>query len=121
MLIRWDTLLIAAAVAGGSMLIENSHRVDTGAPDDEVVAAAPAACTDTRVEASTAAQPTISQRSDDGAQVAHDDAAPVGAAHLLGTVTRYSAACPAPPPCAPCAPCSWRSLMRADLPRRPRR
>jgi hypothetical protein len=41
---RWDVLLAAAALAGGSMLIERSHRVDTGAPD-EAVASAPADCT----------------------------------------------------------------------------
>jgi hypothetical protein len=35
---RWDAILLATAVAGGSMLIENSHRLDTGAPDEEVVA-----------------------------------------------------------------------------------
>jgi len=39
MVARWDAILVAASVAGGSMLIENSHRVDTGAPDEEVVAA----------------------------------------------------------------------------------
>jgi hypothetical protein len=38
MVARWDVLLLAAALAGGSMLIENSHRLDTGAPDEEVVA-----------------------------------------------------------------------------------
>lgn len=38
MVLRWDAILVAAAVAGGSMLIENSHRLDTGAPDEEVVA-----------------------------------------------------------------------------------
>jgi hypothetical protein len=42
---RWDMLLAIAAVAGGTMLIEDSHRVDTGAPDDEVTASAPADCT----------------------------------------------------------------------------
>jgi len=39
MIARWDVLLLAAALAGGSMLIENSHRLDTGAPDDESVGA----------------------------------------------------------------------------------
>ena len=39
MAIRWDALLLAGALAGGSMLIENSHRLDTGAPDVEIVAA----------------------------------------------------------------------------------
>jgi hypothetical protein len=38
MVLRWDVIVVAAAVAGGSMLIENSHRLDTGAPDEEVVA-----------------------------------------------------------------------------------
>jgi hypothetical protein len=38
MLGRWDAILLAAAVGGCSLLIENSHRVDTGAPDEEVVA-----------------------------------------------------------------------------------
>jgi hypothetical protein len=37
MVARWDAILLATAVAGGSMLIENSHRLDTGAPDEEVV------------------------------------------------------------------------------------
>jgi hypothetical protein len=45
MVARWDALLVAAAVAGGSMLIENSHRLDTGAPDEEVVAIS--TCSDT--------------------------------------------------------------------------
>jgi hypothetical protein len=44
MLARWDALLLAATVAGGSMLIENSHRLDTGAPDDDVVAIHEATC-----------------------------------------------------------------------------
>jgi hypothetical protein len=52
MLIKWDTLLVAAALIGGSVLIENSHRVDTGTPDDEIMASAPAACIDTQVTAS---------------------------------------------------------------------
>ena len=47
MLIKWDTLLIAVAVAGGAVLIENSHRIDTGLPDDDVTASAPAACIET--------------------------------------------------------------------------
>jgi hypothetical protein len=38
MVARWDVVLLAAVLAGGSMLIENSHRLDTGAPDEEVVA-----------------------------------------------------------------------------------
>ena len=39
MAVRWDTLLLAGMLAGGSVLIENSHRLDTGAPDEEVVGA----------------------------------------------------------------------------------
>ena len=39
MLARLDVLVVALSVAGGSMLIENSHRLDTGAPDEEIVAA----------------------------------------------------------------------------------
>ncbi len=39
MAVRWDAILLATAVAGGSMLIENSHRLDTGAPDEEAIAA----------------------------------------------------------------------------------
>jgi hypothetical protein len=39
MVVRWDVLLLAGVLAGGSMLIENSHRLDTGAPDQETVAA----------------------------------------------------------------------------------
>jgi hypothetical protein len=38
MIARWDVLLLAAAVAGGSMLIENSRRLDTGAPNEEAEA-----------------------------------------------------------------------------------
>ena len=39
MVARWDVLLLAGVLAGGSMLIERSHRLDTGAPDEEMVAA----------------------------------------------------------------------------------
>ena len=39
MVARWDALLLAGVLAGGSMVIENSHRLDTGAPDEEIVAA----------------------------------------------------------------------------------
>jgi len=39
MVVRWNALLLAGVLAGGSMLIENSHRFDTGAPDVEIVAA----------------------------------------------------------------------------------
>ena len=39
MVARWNALLLAGALAGGWMLIENSHRLDTGAPDEAVIAA----------------------------------------------------------------------------------
>jgi len=39
MVARWNVLLLAGVLAGGSMLIERSHRLDTGAPDEEIVAA----------------------------------------------------------------------------------
>ena len=38
MVARWDVMFLAAVLGGGSMLIENSHRLDTGAPDEEMVA-----------------------------------------------------------------------------------
>jgi hypothetical protein len=41
MIARLDALVIALSVAGGSMLIENNHRLDTGAPDEGLVAAPP--------------------------------------------------------------------------------
>jgi hypothetical protein len=39
MVARWDALLLAGVLVGGSMVIEHSHRLDTGAPDEEIVAA----------------------------------------------------------------------------------
>jgi len=47
MVARWDALLLAATVLGGSMAIENSHRVDTGAPDEDLTAAP--ACIDAQI------------------------------------------------------------------------
>ena len=40
MIARWDVLLVAAVIAGASMMIENSHRVDTGLADDAMAAPA---------------------------------------------------------------------------------
>src|SRR5262249_27511271 len=37
--VRWDAVLVAAALAGGTVLIEHSHRLDAGAPDEAVAAA----------------------------------------------------------------------------------
>jgi hypothetical protein len=71
MLIKWDTLLVAVAVLGGSVLIENSHRIDTGMPDDEVTATAPAACIDTQVGLALASG---NQAADDGPDTARDSA-----------------------------------------------
>ncbi len=39
MVVRWDVMLLAAVLAGASMLIESSNRLDTGAPDEEIVGA----------------------------------------------------------------------------------
>jgi hypothetical protein len=39
---KWDLLIMAFAAAGSWILAENCHRIDLGAPDDNVVAAAPA-------------------------------------------------------------------------------
>jgi hypothetical protein len=72
MLIKWDTLLIAIAVAGGSVLIENSHRIDTGAPDNEVVASPP----DTCVTATLHWDRPTANASDDGYEVVSDSATP---------------------------------------------
>jgi hypothetical protein len=38
MVARWDAILLATVLAGGAVLIENNHRLDMGAPDEEVVA-----------------------------------------------------------------------------------
>jgi hypothetical protein len=40
---KWDAVVLAATLLGGSVVIESSHRVDTGAPDD-VIGAAASAC-----------------------------------------------------------------------------
>jgi hypothetical protein len=71
---KWDLLILAFAAAGSWMLAEHSHRIDLGASDDSVVAAAPAAC-DARASV-YASQPTI-MAIDEGYQVASDDAGPV--------------------------------------------
>jgi hypothetical protein len=42
MVARWDVLLVAAVLSGGSVMIENSHRVDTGLADAPAAAALPA-------------------------------------------------------------------------------
>ena len=39
MVVKWDALLLVGVLAGGWTLIERSHRLDTGVPDEEVVAA----------------------------------------------------------------------------------
>ncbi len=46
MIARWDTLLLAAVLSGGSMLIEHSHRIDTAMADDTPALPA-SACPDT--------------------------------------------------------------------------
>ena len=42
---RWDVLLVAAIVSGGSLWIESSQRIDTGAPDDGQAASSARLCT----------------------------------------------------------------------------
>ena len=43
---KWDAVVLAVTLLGGSVMIESSHRVDTGAPDDVVAAAPTNACDD---------------------------------------------------------------------------
>jgi hypothetical protein len=71
MLARWDTLLVAIALAGGSVLIENSHRVDTGAPDDEVAATASDTCSSVSATAFYGDGATAS-RADEPSQTVQD-------------------------------------------------
>jgi hypothetical protein len=72
MVVRWDALLLAATVAGSSMLIENSHRLDTGAPDEEVVASS--TCRDDQVAARNGWNRRMLADSDDSVEVASGDA-----------------------------------------------
>jgi hypothetical protein len=72
MVVRWDALLLAAVVAGGSMLIENSHRLDTGAPDEEVVASS--TCGDDQVATRYGWNSRTVLDSNDGVEVASGDA-----------------------------------------------
>jgi hypothetical protein len=72
---KWDLLILAFAAAGSWMLAENSHRVDLGVPDDDVIAVAPAACSDVRASLYGPSQPTI-MMVDEGFQVASDNAGP---------------------------------------------
>ena len=44
MVARLDAVILALTVLGGSVMIEDSRRVDTGAPDDGLVAAAASEC-----------------------------------------------------------------------------
>ncbi|HEY2135135.1 MAG TPA: hypothetical protein VGH49_04565 [Xanthobacteraceae bacterium] len=46
MFARLDAFVVALSVLGGSVALENSHRLDTGAPDDGLVASASTACED---------------------------------------------------------------------------
>jgi hypothetical protein len=72
MVVRWDALLLAATMAGGSMLIENSHRLDTGAPDEEVMASS--TCRDDQVAARYGWNRRMLADSDDRVEVASGDA-----------------------------------------------
>ena len=44
MLARLDAVALALALLAGAMAIEDSHRIDAGAPDDGLVASAPGVC-----------------------------------------------------------------------------
>ena len=71
MAIRWDALILASVLAGGSMLIENSHRLDTGAPDEEIVAASMCdSVAGERYAWKPFTQPTTSEDGDDTASAA---------------------------------------------------
>jgi hypothetical protein len=72
MVVRWNALLLAAVVAGGSMLIESSHRLDTGAPDDQVVASS--TCHDDQLAMRYGWNRRALVDSDDGVEVAGGDA-----------------------------------------------
>jgi hypothetical protein len=72
MVVRWDALLLAAVVAGGSMLIESSHRLDTGAPDEEVVASS--TCHDDQLAMRYGWNRRALVDSDDGVEVAGGEA-----------------------------------------------
>ncbi len=72
---KWDLLIMAVAAAGSWMLAENSHRIDLGAPDDDVVAVAPTTCSDVRASLYDLNQPTI-MTVDEGFQVTGDNAGP---------------------------------------------
>ncbi len=54
MIARWDTLLLAAVLSVGAMLIEHSHRVDAGAGDDAFASCSEGACEDVQNSAPTA-------------------------------------------------------------------
>jgi len=77
MAIRWDALILAGVLAGGSMLIENSHRLDTGAPDEEIVAAS---MCDSVAGERYAWKPFTQPTSDDGDDTASAAQAPSGCA-----------------------------------------
>jgi hypothetical protein len=77
MILKWDALLLGAVLLGGSMLIENSHRIDTGSADE--VAALPA-CTEPsgdRADASSSSDDVSSVRF--SVSAAADDDATLGA------------------------------------------
>jgi hypothetical protein len=79
---KWDLVIMAFAAAGSWVLAENTHRIDLGAPDDEVVAAVPAPC-DMRASLYGWNQSTI-MIVDEGFQVATDASPsppPPGCAH----------------------------------------
>jgi hypothetical protein len=74
---RWDVLVVAATLLGGSMMIESSHRVDTGAPDDAFAAAPLTACDDSRAYQAPGLTRSTEPGNDEGYSVSpSDDVAP---------------------------------------------
>jgi hypothetical protein len=82
MFARWEVLLLAAALAGAAMLIENSHRLDAGAPDDDVdvVATSSATCADQDVTAHNVWNRSLMIEGAEGFELSTDSPTPSGCA-----------------------------------------
>ena len=77
---KWDVVVLAATLLGGSMVIESSHRVDTGAPDDAIATTPANACDDAHAYQLSGVRHGDDVYSDAGFAVseANDDATPSG-------------------------------------------
>jgi hypothetical protein len=53
-MVRLDAVALALSLLAGAVAIEDSHRLDTGAPDEGLVAAAPGACSEDQMRAAIA-------------------------------------------------------------------